>query len=108
MKKIGVLVALLLLLSGGACRKTDFKKVEISVPGMKNEACVQLITDAIRKQPGVISVETDLEAGKVTVTYNSMLVARKNLEFAVAGAGFNADETPAFTSAVANLPPSCR
>lgn len=100
----GVL-ALLLLLSLGACRKNDIRTVVLRTPGMKNAACAKLVQDALARLPGIVSARPDVAAREVTVTYNSMVVARKNLEFAVAAAGFDADDTKASSNAVAVSPP---
>ena len=50
----------------------------------------------------------DLDARLVEVTYDSLFVARKNIEFTIADAGFNANEVPANSEAAASLPPECR
>ena len=59
---------------------------------------------------GVLPDQTrvDLEKRAVTVTYDSLLTALKNIEFTIANAGFQANEVPANTNAVNALPPECR
>lgn len=108
MKLLAGILAVLILLGLGACRKQDMRTVMIKVPGMKNAACAKLIQDAFLKQPGIQSLQPDLQKGEMTITYNSMVVALKNLEFTIAGAGFDANDIKAFSNAVAALPPECR
>jgi len=108
MKYLSGIMVVLIVLGLGACRKQDIRTVVIQVPGMKNPACTKIIQDAFLKQPGIQSIRPDFQKRELTITYNSMVVALKNLEFTVAGAGFDANDTQAFTNAVAALPPECR
>lgn len=107
MKSVGMLT-FLLVLSLVACRKQDIRTVTIQVPGLKNAACAKLIQDAFMRQPGIVSVRPDFEKKQVIVSYNSMVIALKNLEYVIAGAGFDADDTKAAANAVAALPPECK
>lgn len=108
MKTLAGILAVLILLGLGACRKQDLRTVVIKTPGMKNPACAKLIQDAFLRQPGIVTVRPDFQKRELTITYNSMVVALKNLEFAVASAGFDANDIKAFSNAVAALPPECR
>ena len=108
MKYLSGILILLIVLGLGACRKQDLRTVSIKVPGMKNPACSKLIQDSFLKQPGIQSIRPDFQNREITITYNSMVVALKNLEFTIAGAGFDANTIKAFTNAVAGLPPECR
>ncbi len=103
-----IVAGLLLLATLGACRRTDIRTVVLRTPGVTNAACAKIVQDTLARHRGVIGVRPDFQQGRVTVTYNSMILARKNLEFAVAGAGFDADNTLASSNAVAALPPECR
>lgn len=87
-----------------SCRKQDIRTVVVEVPQLKNPECAKIIQDAFMRHPGVQSVRPDFQAHKVTVTYNSMVVALKNIEFIIAGAGFDANDTKAFPDAVKKLP----
>ncbi|MBU4200726.1 MAG: heavy-metal-associated domain-containing protein [Verrucomicrobia bacterium] len=108
MKTLAGILAVLILLGLSACRKQDIRTVVIKVPGMKNPACTKLIQDAFLRQPGIQSIRPDFQNRELTITYNSMVVALKNLEFTIAGVGFDANNIKAFTNAVAGLPPECR
>ncbi len=94
------------LLSG--CRKNDIRTVTIKVPELKNAACARLIQDAFMQQTGIFSMTPDFQERQITIKYNSMEIALKNLEYTIAGAGFAANSIPANTNAWANLPPECK
>ena len=53
-------------------------------------------------------VSFDLAAGVTVVVYDSMILARKNVEMGINQAGFDANELPANQQAQAALPPECR
>lgn len=92
----------------GSCREQDIRQVVIKTPGLKNPACAKIIQDAFMKQPGIVSVRPDFQKHELTVKYNSMVIALKNIEFTIAAAGFDANDIKAYTNAVAALPPECR
>ena len=100
-----IMVAFLLLLS---CRQQDVREVVIRTPGLKNQACAKIIQDAFMRQPGIISTRPDFLKREIIIKYNSMVIALKNIEFIIAGAGFDANNTQARTNAIAALPPDCR
>jgi copper chaperone CopZ len=77
--------------------------VQIDVPEMATEAHARVVVSAIGSVPGVRpdGVKTDLANRKVTVTYESIVASLKNIEFAIAGAGFRANDIPANTQAAA-------
>lgn len=92
------------------CRKSDIRTFEIKVPEMKNEMCVTIISSNLVKQAGVNPKKTrfSVEKRTVTVTYDSMMTAKKNIEFAVAEAGFAANQIPVNADAQSKLPPECK
>ena len=97
-----------LALGAASCRKTDVRKVEISVPGMTNAACATQIQNAFMTpqgtMQGIVTIVPDLDRKVVTITYDSMKLARTNLEYIIAGAGFDANDVKAKTNPAA-LPP---
>lgn len=94
---------------GSSCRQQDVRTFDINVPGMHNQACADVILRAINGVQGVRGAQTrvDLSARKLAVTYDSLILSRKNIEFAIADAGFAANEVPANVEAMKNLPPEC-
>ncbi len=112
MKHLICFVLALALVVGlsSSCRKRDMRTIVVQVPGMKGEVCKRIIVDALMRTPGVTpeSVSADLEKRTVQVTYDSIFLARKNIEFAIADVGFKADDVPAKEDAAAKLPAECR
>jgi copper chaperone CopZ len=97
----------MLALAGG-CRVRDIRTVTIKVPGMKNQACAKIIQDAFMKQPGLEEVKPDIENRTVFIKYNSMVIAKKNLEYAITAVGFDANDEKADKKAYDALPPECK
>ena len=85
-----------------SCRQKDIRTVTLNVPGMTNEAAAASIRKILAGTHGVYQrvgesatpVKTDLAAGTVTVTYDSMQTAIKNLEFAIATNGYATINVP--------------
>jgi copper chaperone CopZ len=103
MKHFLSLFALLgvLLLSG--CRESDIRTMTVKVPAMAGEADVQCIRKALSPLNGVNIELTvfDVPEHKITLTYDSMVVAHKNIEIAIAEAGYEANDIPAIHPAAA-------
>ena len=109
MKRRWYWVASLLVMVGvAACRQADIREKTIAVPQMKNASCETIVVEALRKTDGVFADKIRAGGGQVTVTYDSMKLALKNLEFAIASAGFDAGTTPADPKAREALPADCR
>jgi hypothetical protein len=110
MKSKALLAFLGVVLIVAGCRLTDIRTVVIQTPGIRNEACAQRVRQALAQlrvvDPGKLVF--NFTAGTVSVTYDSMLLARKNIELAINQAGFDANELPADPAAKAALPPECR
>ena len=93
-----------------SCRQADVRTAAIHVPGMKNEACANLIIKALATQQGVYptQVVVRLEAQTIEVRFDSLTKSLKNLEYCVADAGFDANDIPGKPEAKNALPPDCR
>ena len=103
-----LLPLMLLIVCLAGCRKQDMRTVVVAVPALKNPACAQVVQDAFIRQPGIKAIRPDFQQRTLTVTYDSMVIARKNIEFTIAGAGFDANDIRAPTNAVAALPAACK
>jgi len=102
-------VAVLLAALGAVgCRQAEIREKTIAVPQMKNAGCEKIVEAALAKTEGVFADKTEVGAGRVTVTYDSMRLGLKNLEFAIASAGFDAGTTLADPKAREALPAECR
>jgi len=77
---------------------------------MRNKACMTVVQQALSKVNGIDrkTVWIDLSSRTVTVTYDSLKLSLKNIEFAIAEIGFQANEVPAKPEAAKALPPECR
>lgn len=100
-----VLCAILTLV---ACRLQDMRTKTIQVPQCKNMECQGVIVKVLEQTEGVVTNSIKFGDHTVTVTYDSMRVALKNLEAMIADAGFDANETPANPQARSALPETCR
>lgn len=89
------LCVLAALLSG--CRVTDEREMTIRLPGLSSEADQAKITGAVSALPGVDMqrLAFDRKGRTLTVRYDSMRVAQKNIEIAIAEAGYDANGIPA-------------
>jgi copper chaperone CopZ len=90
------------------CFRKDIRTIRVDVPQLKSADCSKLILDALSKVDGIISAKPDAETHTVDITYNALKLAIKNIEFVIAGAGFDANTTPATADAKAALPADCR
>ncbi len=95
------LLCLIIVFTGHlGCRKHDIRSVTIKVPAMSGSEEAQLVQNAFMQfgaTGGVISVHADPVNQEVRITYDSMLIAHKNLEHAIADIGFDANDIPAKT-----------
>ena len=90
-----------------ACRTQDIRIQVIRTPQLINNDCAQILVRDLTKTEGVSEVIYSLQDKTVTVTYDSMKLALKNLESVIAMAGFDANDTPANPQARAALPVAC-
>ena len=95
MMVIVAIMSLCMLETG--CRRTDVRDFEVSIPALtvENEAVVR---KALARFGGVdkASMKFDHKAKKLVLKYDSMQLAKKNIELAIAKAGLEANGvTPA-------------
>ena len=91
-----ILAAAVPLALGAGCRQQDLRTVTITLSGVSGEADVGSVSNAVARLEGVFKdkvVFSGTEA--VTIKYDSMKLARKNIEYAVVEAGFGANDIPA-------------
>ncbi len=110
MKKILIIISATFLVLTVSCRRTDIQMLVVNVPEMRNSACSELIVKKLSTQVGVkkgSEISVDLVARTVTVRYESLLTANKNIEYAIAETGFSANAIPANKDAASKLPKEC-
>lgn len=90
MKKLSI--ALFCLAAVCGCRRTDVRDFTISIPAM-TPADRSVVTGALARYGGVDKSSYVFDDAKRTLTlkYDSMQVAKKNLEISIAKAGFTAN-----------------
>jgi copper chaperone len=69
---------------------TDTTKKEFAVGGMSCGGCVQSVTKAIARLPGVRNVDVSLEKKAATVEYDDATVEPAAIIAAIESAGFEA------------------
>ena len=89
------LIALALLAFAG-CRQKDVRDFAVDVPALTQEkeaAVTAAIRGALRPCSGVdmASIQFDAANHRVTLKYDSMQTAKKNIEMAIAKAGYAAN-----------------
>ena len=86
-----VIVAAAVCLFAG-CRRTDVREFEVSIPALTAEA-EPAIRQSLMGFAGVekASLKFDRLAKKLTLRYDSMQLAKKNIEMAIAKAGYEAN-----------------
>jgi len=96
MKKVFT-VLLLVSLSLCGCRIKDERELVIDVPHMRTEQDVAKVRSSLLSLRGVHlkTAVFDARSHKVTVRFDSMVVAYKNIEIAIAEAGYDANEIDA-------------
>lgn len=81
------------LLGASGCRVSDERTLRVSVPALAADADVERIKKALAPLGGINREKTtfDVAGRAVVVTYDSMVVAHKNIEIAIAEAGYDAN-----------------
>ncbi len=89
---IAVPLAAAALCVAAGCRRTDVRDFEVSIPALKAEN-EPAIRSALSGFEGVdkASLKFDRQGRKLTLRYDSMKLAKKNIEMAIAKAGFEAN-----------------
>ncbi|MDA0321543.1 MAG: heavy-metal-associated domain-containing protein [Verrucomicrobia bacterium] len=103
-------VALLLIAGMVSCRKERPRVVTVLVPGLNGEKCAQIISESLARADGIRmnTLEFDYEKREITLEYDSMRTAVKNVEHFIAKAGFDANTVPAYKEGLERLPEECK
>lgn len=64
------------------------RTIQLKVPTIKCEGCMETIRTALSKHPGVQTVEGDRNRKEVTVTFNPDQLSESDIRAAISGAGF--------------------
>lgn len=90
-----ILLSLCLCLAG--CRQRDEREMTVKIPGVTTAEDRAAVRGALRPLGGVLhdSLVFDGTNHTLRLRYDSMQVAHKNIEIAIAEAGFDANEIKA-------------
>ena len=90
MKHAALFLAIVLAVVG--CRRTDVRDFTISIPAM-TAADTNAISASLASYAGIdkSSMKFDLAAKTLFLRYDSMQLAKKNIEISIAQAGFTAN-----------------
>ncbi|HEY8240870.1 MAG TPA: hypothetical protein VIH35_05455 [Kiritimatiellia bacterium] len=90
--------------------RKDVRTVEFNVPQLKSPECMGYILEVLNtnKVEGVKGVTPAIDQHKLLVTYDSTKLGIKNIEFLIASAGFDANNTAAPADVKSKLPPDCQ
>jgi len=96
MKYTVILLAFFGVLMGG-CRVSDVRTLTVNVPGMVAESDVQRIRQALAPLNGISKDQAvyDVKSHTIKVSFDSMVIAHKNIEIAIAEAGYDANSITA-------------
>ncbi|MDR2849877.1 MAG: heavy-metal-associated domain-containing protein [Verrucomicrobiota bacterium] len=102
MKRVIVWCVFCVLFMAG-CRVSDVREMTVKVPGLGAEADVRNVRAALATLGGIDHAKTvcDVTNHLVIVQYDSMVIAHKNIEIAIAEAGYDANAIRAIKKAQA-------
>ena len=91
-RTVAVVAAVMACMASVGCRRTDVRDFEVSIPSLtaENESAIR---QSLSGFGGVekSSLKFDRQAKKLTLRYDSMQLAKKNIEMAIAKAGYAAN-----------------
>ena len=99
--------AMLLALATG-CFRPDRRTITVSVPQMSSPACYAIIVESLKGIEGIARVQPDYTARSLSVTFNGLRLAIRNVEYAISSTGFDANDLAGSPEAKARLPEGCR
>lgn len=88
--------SLLLAFALCGCHRESIRKVTLQIVSMETEEDVRAITNAIRQTDGVLNHWVDFNASTVTVEFDSLKTALKNIEHSIVQAGYGLPNRPIF------------
>ncbi len=87
---------------------SDVKTAEIKLDTIQCGMCKSTITTGLASVDGIIKVKVDVENKVGKITYKSSILDLAAIEKAIAGLGYNANETKANSTVYEELAPGCK
>ena len=102
--------ATLLALLAGGCFRPDIVTTRVDLPQLRSAECADRAGRALAQfeRDALIEVTFDAGARQAVITYDRRRLALKNIEHALARAGFDANQETATDEARTTLPAGCR
>lgn len=107
MKKL-ILSGVLLTLAAACGTATTAKEVEIKTSTLQCSMCEKTVSDAIEKVDGVSSFSIDMEKKIVRVAFVEGATNVTEIESAISGAGYQANDSKPDAEAYKSLPDCCK
>lgn len=77
------------------CRQQDMREMHVVLSGVGGAADLAVVSNAVAALDGVVDGSIVFDGmDRLTLRYDSMKLARKNIEYAVADTGFSANDIP--------------
>lgn len=105
MNRLCAVAGAVLLGCAAGCFRNTVSEMELDIPAMTNPAAAERVEQALGTLGDAVkSVQTDPARHVVTVRFDNVRLGRRNVEVAVAHAGFAVNDWPADEEARARLP----
>ncbi|MBR4253113.1 MAG: heavy-metal-associated domain-containing protein [Kiritimatiellae bacterium] len=107
MKNTGAWTVALLLVAGAAagCFRNTVSEMELDIPAMTSPAAAARVEAGLKTLGDAVKgIDVDVEHRRVVVKFDNVRLGRRNVEVAVAHAGFAVNDWPADEEARAKLP----
>lgn len=101
-------LAVIVLFVTGSSSFAGQKTAEISLPTVQCGMCAKTIEKALNKVDGVTNADVDIENKKATVTYDDSKTSLEQIESAITGAGYGANDKKANQEAYDKLHGCCK
>ncbi len=118
MKLMKIITIGLSLIMAVSCSKSDDEDktlevdeseiVTVNLPSIQCGMCEKTIKGGLSKREGVVSIDVNIDEKNATVVYEAGLIDLAGIEKAIAGLGYQANETMAVSEAYNDLTKCCK
>ena len=109
MKLMKIITIGLSLIMAVSCSKSDDEeKALVDLPSIQCGMCEKIIEGGLSKREGVVSIDVNIDEKNATVVYEAGLIDLAGIEKAIAGLGYQANETMAVSEAYNDLTKCCK
>ena len=109
MKLMKIITIGLSLIMAVSCSKSDDEeKALVDLPSIQCGMCEKTIEGGLSKREGVVSIDVNIDEKNAKVVYEAGLIDLAGIEKAIAGLGYQANETMAVSEAYNDLTKCCK